>query len=179
MTWALVTPVRNIYANFIEDAKATYLKNSTNGTAFVVDSIWWFRRRIGSAITTDFALGISRRSPSENSHCDHVVAFPATIHNFTGRSTMKSAGTLPRTLAVVLFLLAVLLFASLASAQQSQLQAYTAVSPATDAGGKPIGPAQAAANSNLATFNYTVRQHLFGGHGGTGSIWSQFHHNDR
>ncbi len=69
---------------------------------------------------------------------------------------MKSAVTLLRTLAVVLFSLAVLLFASLASAQQSQLQAYTAVSPATDAGGKPIGPAQAAANSNLATFNYTV-----------------------
>ena len=69
---------------------------------------------------------------------------------------MKRVGTLSRTLAVVSFSLAVLLFASLASAQQSQLQAYTAVSPATDAGGKPIGPAQAAANSNLATFNYIV-----------------------
>src|SRR5215472_1741232 len=69
---------------------------------------------------------------------------------------MKSVGTLSRTLAVALSFLAVLLFASLASAQESQLQAYTAVSPATDSAGQPIGPTQAAANSNLATFNYTV-----------------------
>src|ERR1700746_1875970 len=88
------------------------------------------------------------------------VAFPATgwnlyLESYGGGWPMKRVGTLSRTLAVVSFSLAVLLFASLASAQQSQLQAYTAVSPATDAGGKPIGPAQAAANSNLATFNYT------------------------
>jgi hypothetical protein len=69
---------------------------------------------------------------------------------------MTLVRTLSRSLAIVLFCVAVLLFASLASAQQSQLQAYTAVSPATDAGGNAIGAAQAAANSDLATFTYKV-----------------------
>jgi hypothetical protein len=69
---------------------------------------------------------------------------------------MTLVRTLSRSLAIVLFCVAVLLFASLASAQQSQLQAYTAVAPATDAAGNAISPAQAAANSDLATFTYKV-----------------------
>jgi len=70
---------------------------------------------------------------------------------------MTSVRTLSRSLATVLFCVAVLLFASLASAQQSQLQAFTAVAPATDAAGNAISTAQAAANSDLTTFTYTVR----------------------
>ena len=69
---------------------------------------------------------------------------------------MTLVRTLSRSLAIVLFCVAVLLFASLASAQESQLQAFTAVSPATDAGGNAISAAQAAANSDLATFTYQV-----------------------
>jgi len=69
---------------------------------------------------------------------------------------MTSVRTLSRSLATVLFCVAVLLFASLASAQQTQLQAYTAVAPATDAAGNAISPAQAAANSDLTTFTYSV-----------------------
>jgi hypothetical protein len=69
---------------------------------------------------------------------------------------MTSGRTLSRSLATVLFCVAVLLFASLASAQQTRLQAYTAVAPATDAAGNAISPAQAAANSDLTTFTYTV-----------------------
>ena len=69
---------------------------------------------------------------------------------------MKSMGTLSWTLAILLLSFAALSFANPASAQQSELQAYTAVSPATDAGGNALTPAKAAANSDLATFNYTV-----------------------
>jgi len=51
---------------------------------------------------------------------------------------------------------AALSFARQASAQQDQLQAYTASAPATDAAGHAISAAQAAANSDLATFTYTT-----------------------
>lgn len=51
---------------------------------------------------------------------------------------------------------AVLSLARPASAQQDQMQAYTASEPATDAAGQPISAAQAAANSDLATFTYTT-----------------------
>jgi hypothetical protein len=50
----------------------------------------------------------------------------------------------------------VLSFASLTSAQQNGLIPNTAVEPATDAGGHAISAGQAAANSDLATFTYTV-----------------------
>jgi hypothetical protein len=69
---------------------------------------------------------------------------------------MTLVRTMSRSLATVLLCVAVLLFASLASAQQTQLQAYTAVAPATDAAGNAISPAQAAANSDLTTFTYKV-----------------------
>jgi len=52
---------------------------------------------------------------------------------------------------------AVLSFASLTSAQQNGLTPYTAVGPATDAAGQAISATQAAANSDLATFTYTVK----------------------
>src|SRR5215469_16511209 len=52
---------------------------------------------------------------------------------------------------------AVLSFGNLTSAQQNGLTPYTAVGPATDAGGQTINAAQAAANSDLATFAYTVK----------------------
>jgi hypothetical protein len=55
-----------------------------------------------------------------------------------------------------LFSLAVLLFASPASAQQAKLPAYTTSSPATDAGGHELTAAQAKKSSNLTTFMYTV-----------------------
>jgi hypothetical protein len=60
-----------------------------------------------------------------------------------------------RRLAVVLCL-AVLSFASLASAQQLKLKAYSSSAPATDAGGHAMSAAQAAASSDLTTFTYTV-----------------------
>jgi hypothetical protein len=69
---------------------------------------------------------------------------------------MRPVRTVSQSLAVVFFFVAVLLFASQASAQQSQLQAYTSWAPATDAAGNPISAAEAAANSDLTTFNYTV-----------------------
>lgn len=58
--------------------------------------------------------------------------------------------------AVMVFGVAVLLFASRVSAQQIQLNPQTASAPATDAAGNPLSAAQAAANSDLTTFNYTV-----------------------
>ena len=60
-----------------------------------------------------------------------------------------------RRLTVVLCL-AVLSFASLASAQQLKLKAYSSSAPATDAGGHAMSAAQAAASSDLTTFTYTV-----------------------
>jgi hypothetical protein len=69
---------------------------------------------------------------------------------------MRSVRTLLGRLPVVLFCVAVLLFASQASAQQSQLKAYTSWAPATDAAGNTLSSAEAAANSDLTTFNYTV-----------------------
>jgi hypothetical protein len=56
---------------------------------------------------------------------------------------------------VVTCFISVLSFASMASAQ-SKLNAYTAVAPATDAGGNALSPGQAAANSDLTTFTYSV-----------------------
>lgn len=57
----------------------------------------------------------------------------------------------------ILFCVAALSFAGTASAQQlSQLNAYTAVAPATDAAGHALSTAEAAANSDLATFKYRV-----------------------
>jgi hypothetical protein len=63
---------------------------------------------------------------------------------------------LSRSFVVVMCFISVLSFASMASAQ-SNLNAYTAVAPATDAAGNALSPGQAAANSDLATFTYTVR----------------------
>jgi hypothetical protein len=48
------------------------------------------------------------------------------------------------------------LFLGLASAQQIQLKAYTSWAAATDANGHAISAAEAAANSDLKTFTYTV-----------------------
>jgi hypothetical protein len=66
-------------------------------------------------------------------------------------------GFLSRELVVLCLCIAVLSFASLTSAQQNGLTPYTAVEPATDAGGNAISATQAAANSDLATFTYTVK----------------------
>jgi hypothetical protein len=51
---------------------------------------------------------------------------------------------------------AVVSFASPALAQKNGLTPSTAVAPATDAGGHAISAGQAVANSDLATFMYTV-----------------------
>ena len=61
---------------------------------------------------------------------------------------------LSRSSVVAICFIAALSFASMASAQN--MNAYTAVAPATDAAGNPLSAAQAAANSDLATFTYSV-----------------------
>lgn len=61
-----------------------------------------------------------------------------------------------RRLVVLSLCVAVLSFGSPASAQKNGLTPSTAVAPATDAGGNAISAAQAVANSDLATFTYTV-----------------------
>lgn len=66
-------------------------------------------------------------------------------------------GFLSRELVILCLCIAVLSFASLTSAQQNGLTPYTAVEAATDAGGNAISATQAAANSDLATFTYTVK----------------------
>lgn len=63
---------------------------------------------------------------------------------------------LPQRLVVALFCIVGLSLASIASAQQIQLNPSTSWAPATDAAGKTLSTAQAAANSDLTTFNYTV-----------------------
>jgi hypothetical protein len=64
--------------------------------------------------------------------------------------------TISRKLVVMFFCIAILSFASMASAQQTKLTPYSSSAPATDSAGNTLSTAQAAANSNLATFNYTV-----------------------
>lgn len=54
------------------------------------------------------------------------------------------------------FCAVILLFSAKAPAQQQKLKAYSASAMATDAAGNPLTPAQAAVNSALATFPYTV-----------------------
>jgi len=65
-------------------------------------------------------------------------------------------GSVSQRLVFLSICVAVLSFASLTSAQQNGLIPNTAVGPATDAGGHAISAGQAAANSDLATFTYTV-----------------------
>jgi len=62
---------------------------------------------------------------------------------------------LSRSFVVAICCIAALSFASMASAQ-NKLNAYTVVAPATDAAGNPLSAAQAAANSDLTTFTYSV-----------------------
>jgi hypothetical protein len=64
--------------------------------------------------------------------------------------------SIPHVLGFVIFCVAILSFASGTSAQQSKLNAYSSSAPATDSAGNTLSTAQAAANSNLATFTYTV-----------------------
>jgi len=64
-----------------------------------------------------------------------------------------------RSIRDVLLLLScftVLTFSVQATSQRAKLNAHSAVAPATDAGGHAISAGQAAANSDLATFTYTV-----------------------
>jgi hypothetical protein len=61
-----------------------------------------------------------------------------------------------RLVVIVLFCVSVLSFASVSSGQQMKLKGYFASAPATDAAGNTLSMAQAAANSDLATFTYTV-----------------------
>jgi len=65
-------------------------------------------------------------------------------------------GSVSQRLVFLSICVAVLSFANLTSAQQNGLIPNTAVGPATDAGGHAISARQAAANSDLATFTYTV-----------------------
>ena len=69
---------------------------------------------------------------------------------------MTMIRSLSRGVSRVLFCVAVLSFAGIASAQQLQMNPYFASAPATDANGKVLSTAEAAANSDLATFTYTV-----------------------
>jgi len=50
----------------------------------------------------------------------------------------------------------ILSFASVASAQQSKLNAYSSSAPASDSAGNSLTSAEAAANSDLATFTYAI-----------------------
>src|SRR5215469_11304351 len=69
---------------------------------------------------------------------------------------MAFTGFVSQRLVFLSICVAVLSFASPASAQKNGLTPSTAVAPATDAGGHAISAGQAAANSDLATFAYTV-----------------------
>jgi len=66
-------------------------------------------------------------------------------------------GFVSRTVVLLSLCVAVLSFGNITSAQQNGLIPYTAVGPATDAGGHAINAAQAAESSDLATFAYTVK----------------------
>ena len=68
-------------------------------------------------------------------------------------------GFLSRKSVILCLCIVVLSFASLTSAQQNGLTPYTAVEPATDAGGNAISATQAAANSDLRELS--ARLHEF------------------
>jgi len=69
---------------------------------------------------------------------------------------MAFTGFVSQRLVFLSICVAVLSFASQTSAQRNGLTPSTAVGPATDASGHAISAGQAAANSDLATFTYTV-----------------------